>query len=130
MELDLLRQGLNNIKDGKKGAHVANVCAFDCFVCNIVNPNSTLCQAHDKVYIGVTMLWEECVCPKSELQEWHKLECLMGDYGECGRHIFPIFPNESFPSIDWLVSWRCFQQEIVGLGEDGNPKKRVQECFK
>lgn len=52
-------QGLNNIKDGKKGAHVANVCACHCFVCNVVDPNSTLCQAHDKVYIGVIMLWEK-----------------------------------------------------------------------
>jgi hypothetical protein len=33
-------------------------------------------------------------------------------------------------SIDWIILMRCFQQEIVGLGEDGNPKKRVQECFK
>ncbi len=61
VELDLLMQGLNNIKDGKKGTHVANVC-------NVVDPNSTLCQAHDKVYIGVTMLWEKCVCPNLELQ--------------------------------------------------------------
>jgi hypothetical protein len=29
-------------------------------------------------------------------------------------------------SIDWLILRRCFQQEIVGLGEDGNPKKKVQ----
>jgi hypothetical protein len=64
------------MKDGKKGAHVVNVCAFDCSVYNIVNPNSTLCQAHDKVYIGVTMVWEQCVCPMLEVQKWHKLECL------------------------------------------------------
>lgn len=61
-------QGVNNIKDGKKGAHVANVCACHCFVCNVVDPNSTLCQAHDKVYIGVIMLWEKWVCPNLELQ--------------------------------------------------------------
>ncbi len=68
MELDLLMQVLNNIRDGKKGVHVANVFACHCYVCNVVDPNSTLCQAHDKVYIGVTMLWEECVCPNLELQ--------------------------------------------------------------
>ncbi len=118
------------MRDSKKRAHAVTVCAFDCSICNIVNPNSTLCRAHDNVYIGVTMLWEECVCPKPKLQEWHKLKCLMGVCGECGTHILPIYPNESLPSIDWLVSWKCFQQEIVGLGEDGNPKKRVQECFK
>jgi hypothetical protein len=96
------------MRDNKKRAHVVNVCAFDCSICNVVNPNSTLCRTHDNVYIGVTMLCEECVCPKPKLQEWHKLECLMGVCGECGTH-FAHYPNESLLSIDWSVSWKCFQ---------------------
>jgi hypothetical protein len=28
---------------------------------------------------GVTKLWEDCVCPKGELEKWHKLGCLMGE---------------------------------------------------
>jgi hypothetical protein len=79
VELDMLKQGLNNIRDVRIGAHVKNACACEYSVCKVSNPNSHLCQAHDKVYFEVTMLWEECVCPKPKLQEWHKLECLMGD---------------------------------------------------
>jgi hypothetical protein len=29
-----------------------------------------------------------------------------------------------------LVSWRCFQQKLIGVGEDGIPKKRIKKCFK
>jgi hypothetical protein len=107
VELDMLRQGLNNIKHARKGTHVKNACGCECFVCKLSNPNSHLCQAHDKVYFGVTMLWEERVCPKLKLQKWHKLECLI-DYPQCKVNIFPICPNESSPS-NWLVSWRCFE---------------------
>ncbi len=42
---------------------------------------------------------------------------------------FPICPNESSP-FDWLVSWRCFEQKVIGLGEDGQPKKRVEKLSK
>jgi hypothetical protein len=101
----MLKQGLNNIRDVRKGAHVKNACGCEYSVCKVFDPKSHLCQAHDKVYFELTMLWEKCVCPKPKLQEWHKLECLMGDCFQCGVNTFPICPNESSPS-DWLVSWR------------------------
>jgi len=39
---------------------------------------------HTKVYKGVTKLWEKCVCPKGEFEEWHKLDCLMWECVERG----------------------------------------------
>jgi hypothetical protein len=55
----------------------------------------------------------------------------MGECPDCGvEKCFPICPHESSPSIDWKVSWKCFQQEVIGMNEDGRPKKKVKECFK
>jgi hypothetical protein len=89
------------------------------------------CQACMEVYKVVTPLWEECLCPKLEFQEWHKLECLMGECLDCEvEKKFPICLHESSPSIDWKVSWKCLQQEVVGMNEDGIPKKRVKKCFR
>jgi hypothetical protein len=28
------------------------------------------------------------------------------------------------------VSWNCFELEVIGVNEDGRPKKKVKECFK
>jgi hypothetical protein len=39
---------------------------------------------HTKVYKGVTKLWEDCVCPKGQFEEWHKLDCLMGGLQNVG----------------------------------------------
>ncbi len=105
-----------------------NVCGCECSIYKVINSNLH-CQAHDKMYFGATMLWEDYLCPKPEFQKWHKLKCLMGDYHQCGTNALPICPKESLHSNEWLVSWRCFKQEIIGLGKDGNPKKRVKKCF-
>jgi hypothetical protein len=52
----------------------------------------------------------------------------MGDCHQCGANILPIFPKESLHFDEWLVSWRCFQQEIIGLGEDGNLKRGLNSA--
>jgi hypothetical protein len=39
---------------------------------------------HIIVYKGVMKLWEECVRPKGEFEEWHKLDCLMEECVKCG----------------------------------------------
>jgi hypothetical protein len=46
------------------------------------------------------MLWEDCLYPKPKLQEWHKLECLMGDFHECGASTLHVYPNETLPTND------------------------------
>jgi hypothetical protein len=55
----------------------------------------------------------------------------MGECLYCGvEKKFPICCHESLPSIDWKVYWKCFQQEVIGMNDDGKPKKRVKECFR
>lgn len=118
LELDMLRQGLNNRRDVKKGAHTTNKCGCGCSVCNkVFDQDSMTCQAHVEAYKGVTMLWEECLCPKLAFEEWHKLDCLMGSCHNCGvEKNLPIYPNEFSLLNEWKVLWR--------------PKKRIKECFK
>lgn len=97
MEFDLLRHGIINMRDAKKGCHVANVYRCDCDVCRVTNSNSH-CQVHDKIYSRVTRLWGDFLCPKLKLQEWHKLECLMGNCHECGASALLIWLNETLPT--------------------------------
>jgi len=57
IELNMLRQRLNNMKDVKKGAHTTNECGCECSVCNrVLDQNFMTCQAHVKAYKGVTIL--------------------------------------------------------------------------
>ncbi len=95
VELDMLRQGLNNIRDVKKGIYTTNECGCGCSVCNrVLDQDFMTCQAHVKAYKGMTMLWEECLCLKLEFEEWHKLEYLMGSCHNCGlKNKLPICPN-------------------------------------
>jgi hypothetical protein len=40
--------------------------------------------------------WEDCVCPKGDFEEWHKVNCLMGECVECGVGKLLICLNECF----------------------------------
>jgi len=55
----------------------------------------------------------------------------MGSRHNCGiENKLPICPSQSSLSNEWKVSWNCFELEVIGVNEDGRPKKRVKECFK
>jgi hypothetical protein len=43
----------------------------------------------------------------------------MGECPNCGI-------EKKSPSTNWKVSWKCFEQEVIGMNEDGGPKKRVK----
>jgi hypothetical protein len=78
----------------------------------------------------VTKLWEDCVCPKGEFEEWHKLACLMGDCVDYGVAKLPICPNKCSTNVYWAMAWRCFEQDIIGVINERRPKKRIKEAFK
>jgi hypothetical protein len=44
-----------------------------CFVNNQIEDG--ICSTHGKVYKGISQLWQDCVCKKSDVEEWHKQEC-------------------------------------------------------
>jgi hypothetical protein len=48
----------------------------------------------NKMYKGITQLWEAMVCPKNEFNEWQKHKCLFGNCSRCGVEILPLRPHE------------------------------------
>jgi hypothetical protein len=36
-------------------------------------------SVHGMCYKGITQFWQDCVCLKFELEEWHKWECHLGE---------------------------------------------------
>lgn len=127
VELDMLREGLNAMRNAKKGVHAFLSCTCNCPVC--VSPSeSTSCTA-DSTYKGVTMLWEQVVCPKEDSAEFHKLQCLMGSCSECGTESFQICPQE-LSNTTWTLRWKCFENEVVGFDDNGDPRKKIREVFK
>jgi hypothetical protein len=102
----MLWQGMNYIRDSQQGIHTFNDCDYQCFVyMTDDNVEHMSCGTHDKTCKGVTKLWEECVCPKEEMQEWHQLDCLMGKCVECGVQKLCVCPHEYSEDDSWKVSW-------------------------
>lgn len=54
-------------------------------------------------------MWEECICSKKELQEWHKLICMMGECVECGVYNLPICPYDVSIEVPYKISSKCFE---------------------
>jgi hypothetical protein len=70
------------------------------------------------------------VCPKGDFEEWHKLDCLMGECAKCGVGKLEVYPNESFIHLSWAMAWRCFEQKTIKVIDEWKPKKRTKEAFK
>lgn len=128
VELDMLREGINNMRDARRGVHAQ--CTCDCEKCasndNDDDPN---CSAPEFVFKGITKLWLEVVCPKLETEEWHKYSCLMGTCDACGVKDSLFCPGEIEGIDSAAVSWRCFRSEVIGTTDDGQEKKKIKEVF-
>lgn len=127
VEIDMLREGLNRMRDSRRGIHFVEKCQCECDVC-LFRLEDSNCKAHLKTYPGTTALWQEIVCLKPENAEWHSLACVMGDCSECGISKLPTCPFES--SAETNVTWKCFENEVIGLTRDGKPRKRIIEVYK
>jgi hypothetical protein len=126
VELDMLREGINYMRDARKGVHAT--CTCRCQVCaHSSNDEGVSCGAHEVVFKGITKLWQEVVCPKLETKEWYKYDCLMGQCLECEN--LPLCPNELNGRKNALVKWPCFQSEVIGTRLDGQVKKKIKEVF-
>jgi hypothetical protein len=125
-----MRQGLNTLRDLVYGLHAFLKCNYACNVCtNTSVVESTCCNAHSRVYKRISVLWEECVCPKGEFDQWHKLECVMGTCGQCGIDKLSLCPAEILGLEEYKLKWKCFQYEEVGRTAEGRPRKRIKETF-
>jgi len=61
------------------------------------------------------------VCPKGNFEEWHKVNCLMGECVECGVGRLSICPNECFVNGSWVVAWNI-SSKILGWQMKGDPR--------
>jgi hypothetical protein len=52
-------------------------------------------------YKGGDKIVGKFVCPKGELEEWHKLGCFMGECVECGVDKLSIYLNECSTNGAW-----------------------------
>jgi hypothetical protein len=77
VELDMLREGINNMRDARRGVHATCICRCELCTSN-ENDGDPSYGASELVYKGIMKLWLEVVCPKLDTEEWHKYSCLMG----------------------------------------------------
>jgi hypothetical protein len=97
VEMDFMKVGLNHLREKQRGLHLQVQYNCQCQVCK--GEIEGACHAHEAIYKSMTLTWESCVCPKGELDVWHKLECLMGECSHCGFQLFPLVENEA--KNDW-----------------------------
>jgi hypothetical protein len=97
VEMDFMKVGLNHLREKQRGLHLQVQYNCQCQVCK--GEIEGACHAHEAIYKSMTLTWESCVCPKGELDVWHKLECLMGECSHCGFQLFPLVENEA--KHDW-----------------------------
>lgn len=88
--MDLLREALNSFRDASKGNQCHAGCICDCEVCGLGIDG---CLATANTFDRLTSVWEACVCPKGELDKFHKLCCLMGQCSACGDEEGEILPT-------------------------------------
>ena len=128
VELDMIREGMNFMRDARKGVHGA--CNCDCGLCaSPLIDGPVCCAAHEAVFKGITKLWLQVVCPKLETEVWHNYDCLMGNCIACGVHILPLCPGEVDGGDTTIVKWRCFRSEVIGTTDSGQPLKKIKEVY-
>jgi hypothetical protein len=60
------------------------------------------CVAYSIFYKGITSLWETIVCPKGELMECHKRDCMFGECPDYGiKNLFFVQLNLLVHSRIW-----------------------------
>lgn len=132
--MDLMRVGLNTLREEKRGLHAQQGCSCRCDVCSTVSEGASGdnvgCDAHHSTYKRITLLWEACLCLKSEFDEWHKLSCIMGDCENCGVDTLKLCPQELSEAEEPKLRWKQFSYVQIGMDrETGKPKKRLQEVY-
>jgi hypothetical protein len=131
VEVQLLKDAMNRMRDRRLGIHRTHECGSFCF-CDVCCPPGTRgvdgCQAHSANFARTTKLWQSCVCAKDELQLWHRRECLMGECDVCGVERKLLFcPSKVDPELEDIISWCRFQRVEIGQDNEGKPIKQVRE---
>jgi hypothetical protein len=128
--MGMMLEAFNAMRDKQRELHSSVLCICTCVVCICIGLTAKGCMAHENVWQSCSDFWRACVCPKGKLDTWHRLECLMGKCEHCGVKILPIYPSESSMTNLTLLKWKCFEYETVGVADDGQPRRRIQQVFK
>ena len=113
VQMDFMKVALGLLRDKQRGVHSSSSCTCECSVCKGEIPGA--CHAHEAIFKRITLMWESCVCPKGELDVWHKLECLMGECPNCGFELFALCPLELSGTNSFIVKGKCFEYYEVGI---------------
>jgi hypothetical protein len=87
------------------------------------------CQASSIVYKGIVHLWEDLVCPKGELEKWHKRKCLFGNCPMCGVQNLSFYPKELVGSLFDVIQWHHFALETT-IFKNGQSLKKLTLVYK
>ena len=115
VEILELLHGWNNMRSAAKGMHGVN-CACTCNVCE--GGVHGVCAAHTSHFGGLTDMWMSVLCPMQE-DGWHKLDCLMGQCGQCGVDMLINCPLELSGDSKSLMQWNCYQKVKGGKTKAG-----------
>lgn len=127
VDINMLREGLNWMRNGKRDLHalLSCECSYDVYLVQMERNN---CKAHVKTFPRTTALWQDIVCPKPNNGEWHALTCVMGNCSKCDVSKLAICPMELEMAMS--VTWKCFENKIVGHKPKRKPRKKIVEVYK
>ena len=103
------------MRSSTKGIHGV-ICACTCDVCD--GGVHGVCAAHTTHFGGLTNMWISVLCPMQE-DGWHKLDCLMGQCGQCGVDMLINCPSELSGNSESLMQWNCYQKVKGGKTKAG-----------
>jgi hypothetical protein len=112
VELDELRLGLKIMRKQGNSENVYN---------HHEHKVSTPCKTS---YKDITCLWESIVCPKGDLDEWYKKECLYGNFSTCGERKLRFCSKELNGIDECPIQWRHYALEETG-SKNGKPLKEL-----
>ena len=107
---------LNIMRSSKEGLHSS--CSCTCFD---VYGTRGLCKAHLHVFKRLTTLWTSILCAKDDLSIWHKQDCLLGTFRNCGVKLLCFCPIEL--TCEQPVKWKRYGYKVVGTIVEGHPRK-------
>lgn len=141
VEMDELRQGFNNMRL-RSGMHNSKICSCMCEeVCRPVGnedcncrescreEESGCCKGSVSTYPGTTELQDAILCPKDDLCEWHKRECIFGECDACGIELLRVCPFEEQGDSNRKLQWKRFEMVDV-LTTKGEQRKKLQLVYK
>lgn len=111
------------------GLHSLNKCDCSCEVCKTIDGFRQGCATKHGTFSDLIVMWEAIFYPQDEFSEWHKRECLIGEYNLCKVDILPICLVEEEGSSSAMVKWKNFSMENIII-KGGEERKKLKLFYK